>query len=297
MNKHLLIVVIFFSIFSNAQEHEYLGFLKLPDSTFISYKVNFTEKEGFIKGYSYTDMNGDHETKSSIVGRFNDRKNTLEFREVSTIYTKSDITELDFCYVYFTGKTRKLNGKAAVEGTFKSYYDDLTSCIDGELSLNAADKIEKRTERFERLVAKSNKIADSTKQKIDMNQFMSRFEDNRLKGGEKVNIIWNQDYLKLMIWDPGTVDGDIIKVTLNGKDILSSYSTVKKQKELELQLTEDVNTIIVTALNEGKEAPPNTAKIKLSDGKGETIDLLSSLVVGEEVTLVFYKEKPQINKK
>ncbi|MEP0674560.1 MAG: hypothetical protein ABJC32_03445, partial [Nonlabens ulvanivorans] len=263
------------------------------DSTFISYKVNFTEKEGFIKGYSYTDMNGDHETKSSIVGRFNDRKNTLEFREVSTIYTKSDITELDFCYVYFTGKTRKLNGKAVVEGTFKSYYDDLTSCIDGELSLNAADKIEKRTERFERLVAKSNKIADSTKQKIDMNQFMSRFEDNRLKGGEKVNIIWNQDYLKLMIWDPGTVDGDIIKVTLNGKDILSSYSTVKKQKELELQLTEDVNTIIVTALNEGKEAP-NTAKIKLSDGKGETIDLLSSLVVGEEVKLVFYKEKPEI---
>ncbi|MEP2970331.1 MAG: hypothetical protein ABJO82_12400, partial [Nonlabens ulvanivorans] len=63
--------------------------------------------------------------------------------------------------------------------------------------------------------------------------------------------------------------------------------------ELELQLTEDVNTIIVTALNEGKEAP-NTAKIKLSDGKGETIDLLSSLVVGEEVKLVFYKEKPEI---
>ncbi|MBF4984227.1 hypothetical protein FNJ87_07785 [Nonlabens mediterrranea] len=295
MNKHLLFIVIFFSIFSNAQEHEYLGFLKLPDSTFISYKVSFKEKEGLIKGYSYTDMNGDHETKSSIVGRFNDRKNTLEFREVSTIYTKSDITELDFCYVYFTGKTRKLNGKAAVEGTFKSYYDDLTGCINGELSLNAADKIEKRTERFERLVAKSNKIADSTKQKIDMNKFMSRFEDNRLKGGEKVNIIWNQDYLKLMIWDPGTVDGDIIKVTLNGKDVLTSYSTVKKQKEIELQLTQEVNTITVTALNEGQEAP-NTAKIKLSDGKGETIDLLSSLVVGEEVKLVFYKEKPQVDK-
>ena len=131
MNKSFFFVIIFLSIFSNAQEHEYLGFLKLPDSTFISYKVQFEEKEGLIKGYSFTDMNGNHETKSAIVGRFNDKKNTIEFREVSTIYTKSDITKLDFCYVYFTGKARKLNGKTALDGTFKSYYDDLTTCIDG----------------------------------------------------------------------------------------------------------------------------------------------------------------------
>lgn len=295
MNKYLFFVVIFFSLFSAAQQHEYLGFLKLPDSTFISYKIQFNEKDGLIKGYSFTDMNGDHETKSAIVGRFDDRKNALEFREVSTVYTKSDITELDFCYVYFTGKTRKLNGKAAVDGTFKGYYDDLSSCIDGSLSLNAAEKIQKRTEKFEKMVGKSKKIADSTKQKIDMNKFMSRFEDNRLKGGEKLNIIWKQNYLKLMVWDPGTVDGDMIKITLNGKDILSSYSTVKKQKEIVLDLKEKINTIKITALNEGSEAP-NTAKIKLSDGKGETIDLLSSLIVGEEVTLVFYKDKPLIKK-
>lgn len=295
MKNSFLFVVIFISFFATAQEHEYLGFLKLPDSTFISYKVQFEEKDGFVKGYSFTDMNGDHETKSAIVGRFDDKENKLEFREVSTVYTKSDITELDFCYVYFTGKARKLNGKAAVDGTFKGYYDDLSSCIDGELSLNAAQKIKKRTEKFEKAVAGTNKIADSTKQKMDVNKFMSRFEDNKLKGGEKLNIIWNQEYLKLMIWDAGTVDGDIVNITLNGKDLLSSYSTVKKQKEIVLNLTEKINTIKITALNEGSEAP-NTTKIKLSDGKGETIDLLSSLVVGEEVTLVFYKEKPKLKK-
>ena len=182
-----------------------------------------------------------------------------------------------------------------MDGTFKSYYDDLTTCIDGELNLNAAKKIEKRTDKFERMVAKSKKIADSTKQKVNMNKFMDRFQDNKLKSGERLNIIWKQDYLKLMIWDPGTVDGDEIKITLNGKDILSSYSTVKKQKEIVLNLTSEINTITITALNEGTEAP-NTAKIKLSDGKGETIDLLSRLVVGEEVTLVFYKEKPVVKK-
>lgn len=295
MKNLLLFVVIFFSFLSSAQDHKYLGFLKLPDSTYISYKIEFEEKGGMIKGYSYTDMNGEHEAKSAIVGRFNDKENSLEFREVSTIYTKSDITVLDFCYVYFKGKTRKLNGKSSIEGTFKGYYDDLKSCIDGSLSLNAAQKIQKRTDRFEKMVDRSKKIADSIKQKVDMNKFMSRFEDNKLKGGERLNIIWKQDYLKLMVWDPGSVDGDIVKITLNGKDLLNSYSTVKKQKEIELNLIKDVNIITVSALNEGTEAP-NTAKIKLSNGKGETIDLLSSLQVGEEVELVFYKEKPKINK-
>ncbi|MGJ8685425.1 MAG: hypothetical protein ACSHWW_12420 [Nonlabens sp.] len=295
MNKYLFILVFFFSLFSIAQDHEFLGFLKLPDSTFISYKVQFEENDGLIKGYSFSDMNGKHETKSAIVGRYDDKENKLEFREVSTVYSKSEITELDFCYVYFTGKTRKLNGKAVIEGEFKSYYDDLASCIDGKLELNGFEKIQKRTEKFERLLSKSKKIADSTKKKVDINKFMSRFADNKLKGGEKLNVIWNQEYLKLSIWDPGTVDGDVIRITLNGKDVISSYSTIRKQKEIELYLSEEINTITITALNEGTEAP-NTAKIKLSDGKGETIDLLSSLVVGEKVTLVFYKNKPIIKK-
>jgi len=295
--KYKLLVVCLMFCFTNlyGQTYEYLGLLKLPDSSLIPYKIDFKELDGKISGYSYTDLNGDHETKSAIVGRYDDKENLLEFREVDIIYTKSDIKQLDFCNVYFTGNMRRLNGRSEIEGTFKGYYDDLTSCIDGQLVMKAAEKIQRRTDKFQNRVNRMNRIPDSVKQKINMDKMFNRYAKNDLKGGERLNIFWKEAYLKLIIWDDGEVDGDQIDLIINGNKILSAYSPVAKKKEMELTLIDPVNTISLKAISLGSK-PPNTAKIQLMKKNGEIIDLASNLQLGEEVTFVFYKEKPSVKK-
>ncbi|AUC78084.1 hypothetical protein CW736_01055 [Nonlabens sp. MB-3u-79] len=293
--KLLVVYLMFCATNLYGQTYEYLGLLKLPDSSLIPYRLDFKETNGMIKGYSYTDLNGQHETKAAIVGRYDDKENLMEFREVDIIYTKSDIKQLDFCNVYFTGNMRRLNGRSEIEGTFKGYYDDLTSCIDGQLVMTAAEKIQKRTDKFQKRVNRMDRIADSVKQKINMDKMFNRYAKNDLKGGERLNIFWKEEYLKLIIWDDGEVDGDQIDLTINGNKILSAYSPVAKKKELELTLIDAVNTISLKAVSLGRK-PPNTAKIQLMKKNGEIIDLASNLQLGEEVTFVFYKEKPKVKK-
>lgn len=289
----LLLLLVSSSLYG--QTYEYLGLLKLADSSLIPYRLDFKEVDGKISGYSYTDLNGDHETKAAIVGRYDDKENLLEFREVDIIYTKSDIRQLDFCNVYFSGNMRRLNGRSKIDGSFKGYYDDLTSCIDGELVMTAAEKIEKRTDKFQKRVNRMNRIPDSVKQKINMDKMFNRYAKNDLKGGERINIFWKEEYLKLIIWDDGDVDGDQIDLTINGNKILTAYSPVAKKKEMELTLIDPVNTISLKAISLGRK-PPNTAKIQLMKKNGEIIDLASNLQLGEEVTFVFYKEKPSLKK-
>ncbi|WP_292891744.1 hypothetical protein [Nonlabens sp.] len=295
--KYKLFVVFLMLCFTTiyGQTYEYLGLLKLADSSMIPYRLDFKEVDGKISGYSYTDLNGQHETKAAIVGRYDDKENLLEFREVDIIYTKSDIQQLDFCNVYFTGSMRKLNGRSKIDGSFKGYYDDLTSCIDGELVMAAAEKIQKRTDKFQKRVERLDRVADSVKQKIHMDKMFNRYAKNDLKGGERLNIFWKEKYLKLIIWDDGDVDGDQIDLTINGNKILSAYSPIAKKKEMELTLIDPVNTISLKAISLGRK-PPNTAKIQLMKKNGELIDLASNLQLGEEVTFVFYKEKPKAKK-
>lgn len=289
MKSFFLIFLFISSFLSHAQEIEYLGLLALPDSTFISYKVDLKVQDGKLYGFSYTDMNGPHESKNTLVGRYDDKENTIEFREVEIVYTKSPIKELDFCYVYFKGKLRNLNGRAKIDGDFKSYYDDLEPCINGQLMLQSAEKIKRKYDKITSKVEKSNKIADSVKQRIASNQFFDNNERQGLMGGETLNVFWESKTAYLEIWDPGKVDGDEMSIVLNGKVIKESYSPLKAKTKIPLTFNKEINTLTLKALSEGTD-PPNTAQIRITDGNGKEISMLSSFKVGEQVEVVFYQK-------
>ncbi|AZQ43787.1 hypothetical protein [Nonlabens ponticola] len=280
-------LLLFNMLAATSQTVEYSGLIALPDSTFITYKVDIIENDGYISGYSYTDLNGPHESKNSIVGRYDDKSNHLEFREVDLIYTKSPIDELDFCYVYYSGQMRRLNGKSNLEGNFKSYYDDLEPCINGELMLQSAEKAERKLEKLKRKIDKTSRIADSVKQRLNESSFFNVNKRQGLKGGETLNVLWNSKVAYLEIWDPGTVDGDAMSISLNGKTLEKSYAPKKSKRKIPLILDKDQSKLTLIALTEGTE-PPNTAQIRLTDGNGKEISMLSSFKVGEKVEVVFY---------
>ena len=95
--RFLFLLLVLFTIPVNSQNfQEYLGILKLNDSSLISYQLNLTEIDGIISGFSVTDLGGNHETKSNITGSYNKDLDLLSFREVGIIYTKSTISDYDF---------------------------------------------------------------------------------------------------------------------------------------------------------------------------------------------------------
>lgn len=284
--KHLSLFFFLFSMQLFSQDNAFIGLIELENQTFLDFRVNFTIKDARVKGYTITDYNGAHETKSSIVGNYNEDTEEITFREVDILYTKSPVTELDFCYMFFTGKLKKNK----LNGDFRGYYEDLEKCLDGKIYSSRLEKVEKRKEALAKKVAKlvkKEKMQDSLSQKIENIKLNER---RGVKANENVNVFWEGTYLKVAIWDAGNVDGDVIEIDQNNNK-KTKVSPKKKPIIKEYYLGGDKNIITVKALSEGTESP-NTTKVKFSDGKGKTIDLIYSLKVNEIATLTFYKQKP-----
>lgn len=290
------LIFIFNTFVVVGQTYDYVGVLRLPDNTFIKYKASFQEKNGALSGYTISDINGKHETKSTIVGRFDAKQNTLEFREVSIVYTKSDVTQLDFCYVYFSGKLRKLDGKSEIEGAFKSYYNDLEKCLDGELIIGSIEKFERKTDFVKRKIEKSKKMEDSVKQRALAGDIFNRVDNKPLENKEKLAIFWPDNRIELNLWDPIEIDGDKVDVYLNGKRIMTNFAPTKTKKKIILNLELPVNTLKLVATDLGKK-PPNTVTLSLVKSTGEEIELSTKLGLNEEVQFLFYKESLEAKKK
>jgi hypothetical protein len=287
MNKYFLtIFVLFFLTYSdiNAQQ-EYLGVIKLNDSAFISYRVNFEIlKDNTVKGYTVTNMGGAHETKSYLEGSYDEKEKSLFFKEVGVEYTKSDITTYDFCFVHFTGKLKNSNGQQVIEGPFSGKYSDGESCIDGEIMLKNMDKIEKLAKKVDKKIQRSDKVSDSIKENISLVNLIDQNGLNVLKSGEKTTIFAKNDALKLTIWDAGKLDGDKLSIFYNGKNLINNYAIKKSKKTINLKLNKGENILKFRADNIG-EIAPNTAKIEIAIGD-KVIDLLSNLNKGENTSLV-----------
>lgn len=278
-------IFIFLSYVNAQNEQEYLGVLKLNDSSFISYRINFeVMKDNSLKGYSVTNMGGAHETKSYLVGRYNPSDKTITFKEEGVEYTKSDVKMYDFCYVHFTGKMKKEAGQDMLQGAFLGKYADGVSCIDGEIMIKNIVNIEKIVKKVDKSIQKSNKINDSIKENISVSKTLDLNGLNVLKSNETTTLFTKTNTIKLTIWDAGKLDGDKISIFYNDKGILNNYVITKEKKTLTLNLVKGENIIKIRAENLG-EIAPNTAKIEVLDGS-KSIDLLSNLNKGELTTVL-----------
>ena len=108
----------------------------LGSKQLISYKIVFNSKEnGFIEGYSYTDLSGENETKSYIRGFYNPKSKNIQFKESDILYTKSKFLPDEFCFVSFKGRFKEQSKKKLLEGDFIGIYDDRDTCVIGKIKL------------------------------------------------------------------------------------------------------------------------------------------------------------------
>lgn len=291
----MLILFTFFTIINSAisqNNYEFFGAIKLNgnDKTLITYRLVFEENEGKIKGYSVTDLDGNHETKNLIEGTYDKKEKLFSFKEKDILYTKSKFDESSFCFVNFSGKVKLVENTSKVEGDFKGLYKNNTKCIDGTVTLIGSNKIYNLANKVNKKIQKSKKVDAKTKEQVNPIAILDSLKINKLSSNQNLNVFWNSKKFKMDIFDSEKEDGDIINVYHNNVLILSKYKVLKTKKSIDIVLSSSTNEFVIEALNDGLIAP-NTAKIILYDDK-RTIELLSKLNKNEKASITIIKKEP-----
>lgn len=275
-----------FQLFSQS-ESQYLGAIMLNDSSLISYKIVFSEKDGVIIGHSITDLNGPHETKSFLSGTFNEAQNTLVFKESGIIYTKSPVTQEDFCYIHFEGRLKSLRKRQQITGSFRGLYNDGKECINGEIKLANLELMNEKAEKLDKRIDRNLLVKKEDKEKINIKKSLDTLNMNLINKGETLSVFTKDEKITLIIYDAGKEDGDRINLTISGKIILENYTVTKERKKIVINLESDQTLIEVLALNVGTSAP-NTVRIEIKDSFN-FVRTLTNLDENEKAGVVILK--------
>lgn len=289
-NIFLTFFLIFNLAVSSQNSYEYFGVIKLNgnDKTAITYRINFEENKGVLNGYSVTDLGGNHETKNSLVGKYDKKSNILTFKETDILYTKSTFEEKSFCFVNFSTRVKLSNENSKIEGKFDGLFRNNKKCINGTLTLIGSQKINKLVSTVNKKIQKSKKIDIKTKEKYNPIKLMDSLKMNNLVSNQNLNVFWESDDFVMEIWDNGKIDDDKINLYANDKLILNNYSVTMDKKIIKLKSISK-NVIKIEALNEGTISP-NTARILLID-KARSFELTSNLKKGETSSITIIKKE------
>lgn len=263
------LVTLFLLLFSiksmlSQESIDYLGVIKLNDTSLISYKLSLYENNGIVTGHSITDLGGAHETKSMISGIYDDKAKTFVFQEEGIVYTKSVVDEYDFCFVHFSGKLRNLNRKQNLKGKFRGLYNDSTECISGEIDMMRVEKVIKKALAVDRKIQRTRKIDAAVKKRVSVQKTLDTLNMNIIDKNETLSVFTRNPSIKITVYDAGKEDGDRINLFIDGKLVLDNYTVTKDKKKIKLPLIKKQTLLKIEALNVGTSAP-NTVKVEIED--------------------------------
>ena len=275
--KHILLLVLLISFKINAQEAKfnYLGTLLLSNNTSISFSLNLIEENGIVNGYSLTNIGLKDETKSEISGLYFKNDKSFQLHETQILSTNSEAPLNTFCYINMNLSFKGKFGNKRLEGTFTGSFLDNTECANGKIILIEKKKLEKKITKIKKRVKK---------EKLDTSQVL---QTQILKDGDNFTINWENNKLKLFIWDSNKEDGDKIRLKINNDIILNDFETKNKQKKIRYRLKEGENIIEIKATNTGS-SPPNTSRIELVDNKTK-YPVITQLELGKSAIIKVIK--------
>lgn len=275
-----------FGAFSQKAEkfdYEFLGVLMLNRTQLYSYKLEFNINKDSIRGYSYTDIEGDNETKSYVFGTFDENTNELVFEEKDVLYTKSDVLTDEFCFIKSRGKLKLNSEKKIFDSEFEGVYPDGEVCASGKIKIVGTKFVQKKLKKIYKKVKKKKKIDSIVKEKLRPDKILTKFGKTNLNEDETITIFLNKNQAKFEIWDYGKEDGDIVDVYINGKKVLANLKLKTEKKHLLINLKKGSNSIEVKTINSGK-IKTNTAKIKIYEAN-RFYEFLSNINKGKSAKI------------
>ena len=266
MRYIILSILITFNYIALSQSHSvYIGTIISSNNNPISYKLDFTEDNGIISGYSITNIGTNDETKSKIIGTFISSEKTLHIKETEILTTNSQEPLENFCFIEMKLEKKGIFGSKRIEGEFNGYFLNKKKCARGRIIMIEEKKLKKIKKKIKKKIALNNRERVEKEEKEE--------EEILMKSGEKFTFNSESKKITLLIWDANKEDGDKIDLLLNSVTILSNYETKNKARKIRIKLEDGKNIIEVKATNEGIN-PPNTSRIELIDGKTKyTVDV------------------------
>lgn len=283
-----IISVIFFLLFAQVSYGQLSGVIFVGSVTLkgtdehYPYKIQFTDSNGVIKGYSLTDIGGANETKSAIRGTINKSNKEIIFDELNIVSTKSKSPKEDFCFIHAKLRVSTIKGAKILKGHFTGTgYDHKTTCADGSIMLfSAADVIDKLMGMVAKTDTTKNKVVPTKDDKAPDQVF-------KISPGSNMEIVSDGTAI-LDIWDNAKIDGDIVSIEHNGKNILDHYMIKGDMKELTVKMEQTIDTITIIAISEGAE-PPNTARVKVTSGNA-TYYIDASSTISQPVRIILKRK-------
>jgi len=286
----LFIFIHFYSVAQTVENYDFIGTLILENNALITYRIQFNINNSKISGYSYTDINGNDETKSELKGTYNEKDKIISLEEFNILYTKSKEIEDIFCFINVDAKIKLKNNKQSIQGSFLGLYNDKDTCATGEILLISLKDAFKEIDKISKKISKTNRLDSLTKLKVTKEILLNELKPNILKKDEILSVFWKSDKLILEIWDNGKEDGDLISLKFNNKTIFRKYEVKKSKKIIEFELIDGENLIEILANNNGTIFP-NTAKAILIDGEIEHA-ISTNLEAGQssKINIIYTKD-------
>ena len=289
--------------FANAQVTRYLfvGTAQTESGLTLTYKLQVTDSNGRLSGYSLTDVSGPDETKCRVSGTVNYDSKEFNFNETKVIYTKSASVKADSSYLCSIHARLKIGRKrktTVLTGSFSAYREGSTTlCDKGKLTLFSAEdilgKMLKNNAKKEPIIRKALDPEPVEKQENYVYEKEVKLPDakvQKIQPGNSLELSYTNPGIELMIWDAKTIDGDQVSVLFNKQPILTDYTLSATGKSLHFTAgNANADTITINAVSEGSE-PMNTARVQITSGS-DTWFVDATTTVGKPVLVILKRKK------
>ena len=162
-----------------------------------------------------------------------------------------------------------------MEGNFIGLFTNNDTCASGRVLLLEQEKLKKKIKRIKNKIEKTEE---------ERSAFL---QTQQLKDGDDFLIEWENDNLRLFIWDANEEDGDKIQLKINNEIILNDFTTKRKRKKIKYKLQKGENVIEIRAVNLG-DSPPNTSRIRLVDSN-IMYPIITQLTLDKSVIITIMK--------
>jgi len=139
----------------------------------------------------------------------------------------------------------------------------------------------------ESLNKSETKIVAKNEDRVPVIDTLKEISNRKVLIKEEIEVS-NHD-ITIEYWDRYTEDGDSVNIILNDKPILKDVLLTKFKKTVNLHLDNQINYLVLDAINVGKE-PPNTASITIKDGKKiQNVSLTSTMKMSGALKIILRK--------
>jgi len=296
IRKIVTFLIIFFLIlFSNAraQQLTFSGAIVMANNEILNYRIVYQlNGHNVLSGYSLSDINGDNETKASIVGTYNPKSKVLCFEEKEILFTKANLSSNEFCLMKVNGKLERKAKNIAFSGVFtSSSQNPEVNCESGTILLfsqKTLDKLKRETTNILEKALSQDSLNNDTKYITPIP--ITTYAITEVGAGSKLSFELSVDEFQIDIVDYKFDDGDKITLLRNNATFANGIKITNQVKSFRFKLTEKEKEVTFKIVSESEGSIALTTISVILKYNHELHPMIVSLKKGESAIMILRRK-------